>query len=318
MTRHLTQAAQRGQVMAGLRASEETIYGRFGYGGASPCYELRLSADAVSVPAPVPAPDGRRLALRVVTADEAAALLPAAYDRHWQSMPGLLSRSPAWWRERLLGDPEHRRRGATARRHVVAERLAEGDGTVAGWASYRQQTSWSAGRPDGTVVVEDLLAFDDDARRALTHYLAHVDLFPNVAWGCCPLDDPILFEVDYPRRLAVHLRDALWLRLLDPARAFEARCYERDGAVTLAVEDPLGLASGTWRLEVEGGQASCRPVDGPAEVTLEGRAAGAAYLGGVPLLTLARVGWAEGEAKALARLDGMLRTVRAPWSPEHF
>ena len=60
MERHLAQAAQRGQVLAGLRASEETIYGRFGYGSAAPCYDLHLPAGAVSVPAPAPAPGGER------------------------------------------------------------------------------------------------------------------------------------------------------------------------------------------------------------------------------------------------------------------
>lgn len=315
MTRHLAQAVQRRQVFAGLRASEETIYGRFGYGSASPCYDLHLPADSVSVPTPATAPrEPDRTTLRVVGADEAGALLPPAYNRHWRCAPGLLSRSPAWWAERLLRDPQHRRGGATARRHIVAERR----GDVTGWASYRQRDSWSAGRPDGSVVVEELLAFDDDARRALWHYLAHIDLYPNLVWDHCALDDPIFLEVDRPRRLAVRLRDTLWLRLLDPVRALEARRYERDGAVTLAITDPLRIASGTWRLSVEGGRAGCRPTGEPAEVTLECRAAGAAYLGGVPLLTLARAGWAQGEPEAVARLDGMLRTARAPWSPEHF
>lgn len=252
--------------------------------------------------------------VRMIDVDEAARLLPPAYDRHWRTVTGLLSRSPAWWRERLLGDPEHRRRGATARRHVVAERA----GLAAGWASYRQRDAWTAGRPDGAVAVEDFVAFDDEARRALWHYLAHVDLYPNLEWEDCPLDDPIFLEVDRPRRLATRLHDSLWLRLLDPVRAFEARRYERDGAVTLAVTDPLGLAAGTWRLEVAEGRGCCRAVEGPAEVTLECRAAGAAYLGGVPLLTLARAGWATGQPEAVARLDGLLRTARAPWSPEHF
>lgn len=313
MERHLTQAVQRGQILAGLRASEETIYGRFGYGSAAPCYDLCLPAE-VSVPPPDPAPGGEQPALRLVEADEAATLLPAAYDRHWRCVPGLLSRSPAWWRERLLRDPEHRRRGATARRHVVAER----DGAVTGWASYRQRDIWSDGRPDGRVEVEDLHAFDDQARRALWHYLAHVDLYPNLAWDHCALDDPIFLEVDRPRRLVARPHDTLWLRLLDPVRAFEARRYERDGAITLAVTDPMGIAAGTWRLQVEGGEGRCRPAAAPAEVTLDCRAAGAAYLGGVPILTLARAGWAAGSAEAVARLDGMLRAARAPWCPEHF
>ena len=166
--------------------------------------------------------------------------------------------------------------------------------------------------------MDDIVALDDGARRALWHHLIHVDLYPNLEWGCCPLDDPLLLEVDRARSVTAVVHDSLWLRLLDPARAFEARRYEHDGAVTVAIDDPMGLATGTWRLEVDGGIGRCRPVDGPAEVTMAGRAAGAAYLGGVPVYSLARAGLVSGHAEAIGRLDAVLRTARAPHGPEEF
>ena len=136
MTHHLTQAKARGQVVAGLRASEETIYGRFGYGSATPCHTVRLSGRAVTLPPPPP-----DVQLTMITAEEAATVLPPAYDRHWRSVPGRFGRTPDWWRHRLLDDPGHRRHGASARRFVVAER----EGTTVGWATYRQRGRGSTG-----------------------------------------------------------------------------------------------------------------------------------------------------------------------------
>jgi hypothetical protein len=41
--------------------------------------------------------------------------------------------------------------------------------------------------------------------------------------------------------------DGLWLRVLDPVVALEARSYEADGDVRIAVSDPLGFAMASTR-----------------------------------------------------------------------
>jgi hypothetical protein len=44
--------------------------------------------------------------------------------------------------------------------------------------------------------------------------------------------------------------DGRWLRVLDPVVATEARSYEADGGVQIAVSDPLDIAGGVFSLSV--------------------------------------------------------------------
>src|SRR5262245_56342755 len=83
---------ERGDPLAGLTASEGSIYRRFGYGVASRFQSLRLDATrARELSDPGPAP------VRLVTEAEAAPILPAVWDRHWRRTPGEVSRTPGWW-----------------------------------------------------------------------------------------------------------------------------------------------------------------------------------------------------------------------------
>ena len=191
MARHLAQVRDRGQPLAGLWASEETIYGRFGYGQATPSLELSIPP-GLQVP---PGPDD--LALRFLSTDEARRLLPPVYDRVRPLVPGYLARLAPWWDERHLNDYEWHRDGSSALRIVMAERAGAG----VGYVLFRQKFTWDHG-PAGETEIEELVAVDDDARRGLWQFITHVDLYPRVSWWSCPIDEPVLEEVDGPARWA--------------------------------------------------------------------------------------------------------------------
>lgn len=308
---HLDQATNRGQPVAGLWASEDRIYGRYGFGMAT--FGLDLSIDAGLVTAAPRPPD---VSLHPVTADEAAAVAPAVYDRYRLGRPGVLSRSPQWWQHRHQADPDDwRRGGASARRWVVAERHGE----VVGYVAYRQ---WEP--PDtfgsGTTRVEQLFADDPGARRALWSFITNVDLFPNVTWWNAPLDEPILIEADRPRKVRWTRLDTLWVRLLDIPAALSARTYRHDGALTLHVADPFLGRGGTYHLEVENGRAHCLVGDkaGSAQLSLDVSDLGRLYLGGVTAIDLAAAGVIEGTPEVIRRADDLFRTDAPPWCPEMF
>lgn len=314
MSLHLNRAVEQGQPMAGLWASEETIYGRFGYGAAIYKAEVAIPATTVHLPS---GPDD--VSLAYIESDEAAAILPALYDRVRPSTCGWLARSPDWWAERHLRDQPHRRHGASAQRIVVAERA----GRPVGYLRFRHRWGWDL-LPDGAVEIEELVAVDDDVRRSLWHFAVSVDLYPNVTWDNCPVDDPVLIEADRYRAISVRTRESIWLRLLDVPAALVGRRYERDDALVIAVEDRMGLAAGTFRLEVVDGQATCDAVPGasPAaahpDVTLDVSALGVIFAGGVSAHTLARARRIAGHRAAVLRLDQLFRTAAAPHASENF
>ena len=79
MQAHLKEIQARGEPLAGLWASESSIYGRFGYGLAAQGYELKLDGKAIQFVDDVPAGS-----IKLVEPEEARGSCPmsmSAFDR---------------------------------------------------------------------------------------------------------------------------------------------------------------------------------------------------------------------------------------------
>jgi predicted acetyltransferase len=310
MRMHLDQAIERSQPLAGLWASEPTIYGRFGYGLAAHSHDLRVRVDKVTLP---PGPDTDTV--RIIDPSEAAELLPPIFDRVRLQTPGMLSRSEAWWRNRRLRDPEHWREGASARRIAVVSR----NGDPVGYVAYRQKEKWVDDQiPEGTVEVIELVPVDEDARRTLWHYLAHVDLFPNVHWWNAPADNPLYVEVDNLRHITTRHQDTLYLRILDIPAALSARSFESDGTITIAVADDFMGRGGTFCLDVTDGVGVCEAASGEPDVTMQVADLGALLLGRPGAYTRWRAGRVHGDEASVRLLDRVMRTTELPFCSEVF
>src|SRR5262245_4859042 len=105
----LDDVRRRGEPIGYLWASEDTIYGRFGYGLASFCGNVDVSKAHTAFALPAPEARGE---FRMVDVDTAVTDMSRVYDRVWKEHPGMFARSADWWRLRRLNDPEHRRMGA--------------------------------------------------------------------------------------------------------------------------------------------------------------------------------------------------------------
>ena len=94
MDAQLRDVHERGEPIAALWASEETIYGRFGYGLASWAGQLHVQHEWDAFVEP-PEPAG---AVRFVSPEEAQELFPPIFEAVRRERPGMPSRSDAWWR----------------------------------------------------------------------------------------------------------------------------------------------------------------------------------------------------------------------------
>jgi predicted acetyltransferase len=308
MRAQLDDAHERGEPLAALWASEETIYGRFGYGLASFCGEIKLAHEYTSFAQPFE-PEGT---IRFLEPDETRDVVAPVYERVRGLWPGMCSRNEIWWEQRELKDPEERREGAGPKRWVAYER----DGAVEGYAAYRHKFAFDEGSSTGELRVIEALAATPTAERDLWGYLLSIDWKATVRAYLLPPDHALFLLLANPRRLRYRMGDGLWVRLVDVGAALSARQYAEDGAVVFDVHDEFcPWNEGRWKLE--GGAAS--RTDDDADIALSAQSLGAAYLGGVQFSALARTGRAE-ELKggALARADGMFRWDRHPWCPEIF
>ena len=117
MRAQLDDCRRRGEPVAYLWATEDTIYGRFGYGIASVSGEIEIARERTAYHASPEMPGDARL----VGLEEAEALVAPVYERVAAATPGMFARTPAWWQARVLDDPDWRRAGAGQLQCVIVD-----------------------------------------------------------------------------------------------------------------------------------------------------------------------------------------------------
>jgi predicted acetyltransferase len=308
MRAQLDDAHERGEPLAALWASEETIYGRFGYGLASFCGEIALAHEHNSFAQPFE-PQGT---LRLIDADEALEAIPPVFERIRPEWPGMFSRSRLWWENREIADPEERRDGAGPKRWVAYER----DGSLEGYAVYRHRPGFEAGTTNAELRVLEALGTTPEALRDIWAYLLAIDWIATTKSFLLPPDHALFMLLATPRRARYRMGDGLWVRVLDVEAALSGRVYQGDEPIVFEVADEFcPWNEGRWKLE--GGRAE-RTKDEP-DLRLPVQSLGSALLGGVSFASLRRAGrLAEVKDGAIARGDSLFRWDRHPWCPEIF
>jgi len=316
MHRQLADIAARGdEPVAALWAAETPIYGRYGYGRASSSgyFEFHRGEGALDRQAPA----DPQLTLRLAGPADAAAELVKVHDAVLAAQPGFFARDDDWW-GRVLSDEPGERHGAGPLRCL----LAEDRSGVRGYALYAARERWdeATGLPDGQLVVRELVAADPAAGAALWQNLLDRDLITSVTADLRPADDPVLHQLLDQRRARVRVSDGLWVRIIDLPAALSRRGYCGPVDVVLEVTDALlpGNA-GRWRLRAGPSEARCERTGEPADLALDIRELGAAYLGGTRLGTLAQAGLvSELRPGTLLPLSAALTWDPAPWCPRIF
>jgi predicted acetyltransferase len=308
MRAQLDDVHERGEPLAALWASEESIYGRFGYGLASFSGEIKLAHEYTAFAQPFE-PEGT---IRFLEPDEALEALPPVFERIRLQWPGMFSRNRLWWEHREIDDPEERRDGAGPKRWIAYER----DGSLEGYAVYRHKPGWEQGSTIAELRVLEALGATPTALRDIWGYLLAIDWKATLTAWFLPPDHPLFLLLATPRRMRYRMGDALWVRLVDVGAALSGRRYSDDRTIVFEVTDDFcPWNEGRWKLE--GGTAE-RTKSEP-DLRLPVQSLASAYLGGVTFGSLARAGRVD-ELKdgALARADGLFRWDRLPWCPEIF
>jgi predicted acetyltransferase len=307
----LDDAAERGEALAMLYASEGGIYRRFGYGIATSSMSITVDTRHSAFLHAVP--DGR---VRLVDEEAARKLLPEIFDRARRIQPGAVQRVDAWWPDQFFWpDPEEQ----GTRFYCVYE---SPEGRLDGYAAYRTEMRWDNGAR-GTVHVRDLVTMTPAARAVLWRYLLDVDLTEKLSAWVVPIDEPLRWLLAEPRRMRVgRLGESLWVRILDVPAALTARTYATPGRIVFEVVDPFrpkGGAAGRVALEAGPDGADARPTSDAPDLVLDGAGLGGILRGGVRASTLARAGLIEERTPgALAVVDAMFAVEPLPFSMTDF
>lgn len=309
MVDNLSRAAAAGSAVAALTVSEATIYRRFGFGAATHVRSVRVQADRPTHLLSVPAGS-----LELADPARLSGVARRVFDRFHTSTPGSIDRHAGEWTRLITGvadkaEPDLRVRAAV---HVSPE------GEEDGYVTYVVEE-----RSDGsTLKILDLVAATPDAYLGLWELLLSMDLVHEVTWHNAPLDDPLHHALaDSRLRKVTQETDLVWLRILDPVVALEARPYAVEDALTLRVTDSLGFAAGVLRLETRAGSATVtrEPDDARPDVELDVAVLGSLYLGGTDPVVLGAAGLVhEHTDRALLRLRALLAQDRQVYGITHF
>jgi predicted acetyltransferase len=311
MTAMLEDCQERGEFLAGLSASEATIYGRYGFGPATfqHRWEMRRTDAAFRTDFEDPG------SLELVDAPAAAAAWARLHEQVRAVRVGEISALPGKWEG--LGSAGLPADGTGLAHHLLHRDAA---GEVDGAALFR--VPWAADPAQaGVLQVSAFEALNHDAYRALWGLLTDFDLTNRVVAARRPVDEPLRWMLKNSRAPKItRTRDNLWLRVLDVREALEARAYAGTGSLVLDVSDDLfGWNTGRWRLEAGPDGASCARSDASADLSLTVAELGSLYLGGVSAVVLLHAGrLAEHTAGAVSRLDALLRQDRAPYNAVGF
>jgi predicted acetyltransferase len=308
MRTHLDDARERGEVLAALWASEETIYGRFGYGLATLSLALDVATEHGAF-RPGFEPVGQ---VTLVDADAAATLMSPVYDAVQRVTPGMLERAPSWWQYRTLADPEEFRGDGSPKHFAVLDV----DGEPQAYAIYRLHVTFGDLGPETKLRTIEVMGSNPEATASIWRYLLDIDWTKIVSTWLQPVDHPLLLRLARLNLAKPTLSDGLWVRLLDVGGALSGRRYAGDGAVVLDVRDEFcPWNAGRW--VVENGEAA--RTDAEADLALDVSQLGAVYLGGFTFRELLRAGEVEEVREGgVERAEELFRSVGAPWCPEIF
>lgn len=301
LVEQLRRARAEGYVVAGLRASDTGIYGRYGYGIASWSvrHELDLTRARLAV---APPRDG----VRIVDAAESFPLFRQIADAEPAPRATTLSRWDGWW-----AIQEYRASHGTTPNHAV---VFGPEGHERGYLRFHIEPSenWFTSQRR-TVIVDELVAHDDEAWRGLIGHLFTQDILHHAIFPSRPVDDPLPLLLQNPRTLEISgHRDESWIRPLDLEALLAARRFGGTRQVAIAVEDDLFPDnSGVWSIGPNGAaRISERP---EAHVTIADLAT--LVFGAQPASHLVAAGRIQTTSAAVTdELDQLFATSHRPYS----
>ena len=301
ITAQLEDFARRGEVVASLRASEATIYGRFGYAVASSAVSISVRSARAHLLAGVADPGPVSL---IDDHDAGPGLVRTIYqEARWA---GAVHRTDGWWTLRAK-----QRAKNTAPHYLVT--FTE-DGADSGYASYRpaDPSHWFTS-PQREVIVDDFVAHSEAAYLGLVRHLLSLDLVDVVTFESRPIDDPLPALLTDRRAATVGAQDdETWLRLINVEAALSARVYRPGRPVIIAITDPL-LTANNATFEVSADNV--RRVEREPELTVDVTGLAATYLGGTPWAHVVLAGLASEHVDgAAAAADQLFATARLPFS----
>lgn len=299
--------------VAALWASRPGFYEKLGFEPAIPSALCTIStADLVPLRKHAPTPERVD---RILDPTIAERDLPIIYDQARAYRPGMTNRDTSWWQHRFIGDAEWRRFGGGELQHVIAYR----DDKPVAYAIYNLTPKHDQYGPNHEMTLHESVAINASEEAAMMGWLCQVDLVGKISAYWRPTDDGFIQSLIQRRSIHEQVTEALYVRILDVAKAIAGRKYYATGEFVVRIEDDLLDNTGTWHLSLspEGGEAVRVGASTTTDITLDIRALAGIWLGGYSLNAFVGSGLAViNNPEAYIPFHQAFHSPIAPWCPE--
>ncbi len=309
MQAQVRDAAARGVPISSLFVSTQSLYRQVGYEQAGVLFETTLPLRTIGV-------RERGLVARELEASDQG-VVAACYARFAARYDGTLDRGPYVW-GRVRENRGESRRGFG----FFGEGKKGTPGELEAYLYFAQQRKESTGRHD--VAISDLAFTTARSGRRLLGFLSDLATVGDDATFDGPAVHPLMSLLPQ-QYFSSRFVDLSMLRLNLVKEALEARGYLRgiNAEFVVEVEDDLiDVNTGAWRVRVENGRAEAARASGNLPrgiptIRCDVRGLAAVYAGYCSATSAAGLGWVEGDAEALAAVDGVFAS-NGPWMADRF
>jgi predicted acetyltransferase len=281
----------RGDAITLLFAFRQGFYARMGYASTTPSRRLAVSPRAI--PRTWTAPEG--IVVRAAQGADREGI-EAAYLRACKRATGWITRPASLWESRFLDE---------RRRWFV---LVRGGTAVVGYVSWTIAQEEAHGAT--TLTVHDLVADDDEPRRALWGLVGAQRDQVNEVYVSVDAHDPTdraLIDADASRWGSSDVEHPLgtvvggpMVRIHDIPRALAARGYPSDATLELDVSGER------FHLQVDAGTATVGPSRATSPIVIDRKALTAIAFGALSPSEAARLGWLQApDAGTLRAADAL-------------
>jgi predicted acetyltransferase len=287
-----------GVPLSALYPATQAVYRAAGYERAGAEYRIALKTREIDV-------SDRAPTLRAATPDDEPALR-TCYDRRARLCSGHLDRAPEIWNlvlRPISGPPQ--------------TYLVEGPSGVEGYVVCQKRM-----QPDGEAKLwcPDVVALTPGAaRRIATFFADHKSMIHEVGWRGSS-GDPVLAVLREQSLVRARLWDWFMLRIVDVAKAFEARGYapgvSAEVHLDVVADEVLPSNFGRWIVHVHDGAAEVRR-GGRGDVRCGIRGLAPLYSGFLSAAELRASGFVDGDDASIAAATAAFAGP-SPWMADHF
>lgn len=311
-----SQAKERGDVIAGLWASQSLLYTRFGYGLSTLREDWTINTNHTKLL------KQKKESIRFELVDKEKALIeiPKIYDTFRKCQNGATDRTEGYWNYILYEDDsaKYNKSGNCGFFFVLAYK----DNKPSGYAIYNFNKESGVAHEDdkGTLDVQEIISTDKETNIALWHYIFGIELVEEIKINQRAPGDPLYLMLENPRKLKRETIDGLWVRIVDPIKMLEKRKYNSEGNITICIAGQNQKdIEGTYSIETDGTNTEVKKVNKKPDISMKASDLSSIYFGAVSPGEYFQAGNLEIENQnSLIELSKMFFVQQAPWCNTDF